>query len=65
MKEEGKLKMKRNYIFIITFFIILVADKKLGKAISEKLGINCTSNDQTFEIFRGLRAQLNSLVSGI
>lgn len=33
--------------------------------ITEKLGIKCTSTDQTFEIFRGLRLQLNSLISGL
>ena len=60
MKNGNKI----IFILRLIFVVVLVADKKLGKAITEKLGINCTSNEQTFEIFRGLRAQLNSLVTG-
>eukprot|EP01017_Pseudomicrothorax_dubius_P041218 TRINITY_DN656_c0_g1_i2.p1 TRINITY_DN656_c0_g1~~TRINITY_DN656_c0_g1_i2.p1 ORF type:complete len:473 (-),score=150.89 TRINITY_DN656_c0_g1_i2:959-2377(-) len=44
---------------------LAIADKKLGKAISEKLGIQCIGNDKTDELFRIIRFQVNNLLSGV
>ena len=44
---------------------LLVAEKKLGNAITEKLGINCKSGDQAQELLRCIRFQMESLVEGI
>jgi len=40
----------------------LVADKKLGKVITEKLKIECKAGDKQNEIMRCIRFQLNSLL---
>jgi len=37
---------------------LMVADKKLGKAITEKLNITCKSGDKTIELFRCIRFQM-------
>lgn len=41
-----------------------VSDKKLGKVISEKLGISCVSNEKIDELFRIIRFQFSNLVDG-
>lgn len=44
---------------------LCVADKKLGKAISEKLNINCKSGEKVNELMRCIRFQMQSLISGL
>lgn len=44
---------------------LLVAEKKLGKTITEKLGINCKTGDKANELMRCIRFQMQSLISGI
>ena len=44
---------------------LLVAEKKLGKCIQEKLGITCKTGDKANEIMRCIRFQMQSLISGI
>jgi nucleolar protein 58 len=40
-----------------------VIDKKLANAIKTKLGIECVSDSNVFELFRCIRFQLNDLIS--
>ena len=44
---------------------LLVAEKKLGKCIQEKLGITCKTGDKANEVMRCIRFQMQSLISGI
>ena len=44
---------------------LLVAEKKLGKTITEKLGIACKTGDKANELMRCIRFQMQSLISGI
>lgn len=44
---------------------LLVADKKLGKDILEKLGIACKTGETANEVMRCIRFQMQSLISGI
>ncbi|KAG0561580.1 hypothetical protein KC19_9G075200 [Ceratodon purpureus] len=44
---------------------LAIADSKLGKAISDKLEINCVNNAAVAELMRGLRSQLSELISGL
>lgn len=44
---------------------LLVADNKLSKAITEKLGIACKTGKQADELLRCIRFQMESLVEGI
>ena len=44
---------------------LLVADKKLGSSITEKLGITCKSGKTADELLRCIRFQMESLVDGI
>ena len=44
---------------------LLIADKKLGKTITEKLGIQCKTGETATELMRCIRFQMQSLISGI
>ena len=44
---------------------IMIADKKLGKAIQEKLGITCKTGEKVNELMRCIRFQMHSLISGL
>ena len=44
---------------------ILCSEKKLASSISEKLGIQCTCDEKSLEIIRGIRFQMTSLLEGI
>jgi len=44
---------------------LVIADSKLGKAISDKLEINCVNNAAVAELMRGLRSQLSELITGL
>ena len=43
---------------------LAVADKALGGLIKDKLGIQCAHDAAINELYRGIRAQLTSLISG-
>ncbi|GFR04794.1 nucleolar protein 56 [Trichonephila clavata] len=44
--------------------ILGVAEPKIGSAISEKLGINCTTSQVVSELLRGIRNHFHKLVEG-
>lgn len=44
---------------------LMVADKKLGKAITEKLQITCKTGDKATELLRCIRFQMQSLLTGL
>jgi len=44
---------------------LMVADKKLGKSITEKLGITCKTGDKANELLRCIRFQMQSLITGL
>ncbi len=43
---------------------LAVADSKLGGSIAKKLGIKVVSDSSTMELMRGIRSQMDSLISG-
>ena len=43
----------------------MIADKKLGKTITEKLGIECKTGEKTNELLRCVRFQMSSLLEGM
>jgi len=43
----------------------MIADKKLGKTIQEKLGITCKTGSKADEVMRCIRFQMQSLISGL
>lgn len=44
---------------------LLVSDSKLASAISKKMGLNVISDQAVNEVFRGIRSQLSSLITGL
>lgn len=44
---------------------LMVADKKLGKTIQEKLGISCKTGEKANELLRCIRFQMQSLLTGL
>lgn len=44
---------------------LLIADKKLGKTITEKLGITCKTGEKANELLRCIRFQMQSLLTGL
>lgn len=44
---------------------LAVADAKLGSAIAKKFGINVVSDQAVNEVYRGIRSQLSSLITGL
>jgi len=44
---------------------LAVADAKLGGIIKEKLGIACVHDNSVNELLRGIRTQLNNLITGL
>jgi nucleolar protein 58 len=44
---------------------LMVADKKLAKTIQEKVGINCQTGEKANELFRCIRFQMQSLLTGL
>ena len=43
----------------------MVADKKLGKTITEKLGITCKASEKVNEVMRCIRFQMQNLLTGL
>lgn len=44
---------------------LAIADSKLGGAIKEKLGIQCIHDNSVFELMRGIRNQIENLVTDV
>jgi len=44
---------------------LMVADKKLAKVINEKMGIECKTGEKASELFRCIRFQMQSLITGL
>jgi nucleolar protein 58 len=44
---------------------LAVSDAKLGSAIAKKMGIQVVSDSASNEVFRGIRSQLNNLITGL
>ncbi|KAI8889508.1 Nop domain-containing protein [Backusella circina FSU 941] len=44
---------------------LIISDPKLGSAINKKLGINVLSDSTVLDLYRGIREQFESLVSGL
>ncbi|KAL5005759.1 hypothetical protein ScPMuIL_016917 [Solemya velum] len=44
---------------------LAVADAKLGNTIKEKYNISCVSNSSVHELLRGIRSQMDSLITGL
>jgi len=44
---------------------LMIADKKLGKVITEKLGITCKTGEKANELLRCIRFQMQSLLTGL
>jgi nucleolar protein 58 len=44
---------------------LAVGDSKLGGIIKEKLGIACVADNSVNELLRGIRTQLNNLITGL
>ncbi|CDH51673.1 loc398558 protein [Lichtheimia corymbifera JMRC:FSU:9682] len=44
---------------------LVVGDPKLGSAVNKKLGINVVSDSTVMDLYRGIREQFESLVSGL
>ena len=44
---------------------LAVADSKVGGVIKSKMGIPCIHNDSIFELIRGVRNQITSLITGL
>jgi nucleolar protein 58 len=44
---------------------LAIADSKLGGAIKEKLGIQCIHDNSIFELMRGIRNQIENLVTDV
>ncbi|KAK3611773.1 hypothetical protein CHS0354_014124 [Potamilus streckersoni] len=44
---------------------LAVADAKLGNVIKDKFNISCVSNSAIQELMRGIRNQMNSLITGL
>ena len=43
----------------------MISDSKLASSINKKLGINVISDQAVNEIFRGIRSQFSSLITGL
>ena len=67
---EGKLSagmkkfLKKNVVSKELKETLAVSDAKLGNVIKEKLGIQCVWDDSITQLMRGLRNQIEELVTG-
>jgi nucleolar protein 58 len=44
---------------------LMIADKKLAKSITEKMGIQCKTGEKAMEVMRCIRFQMQSLIEGL
>jgi len=66
-KMPVKLKkfLKNNIISKEIQDHLAISDKRLGGAITKKLGILCKTSDKIDDLFRGIRLQLSNLITGL
>lgn len=57
--------LKNNAISEDVQETIITSDKKLGGLIQSKLEIDCIHSKKMDELFRGIRSQLNNLITGL
>lgn len=68
---EGKLSkglkkfLQKNIVDKEVQDQLLVSDSKVGKAINSKLGIDCMHDSSVQELFRGIRSQVDHLITGL
>lgn len=65
MDKPLKKFLKKNIISKSVSEELAVADLKLGGVIKDALDIQCVHNDTVMEIFRGVRGQIDHLLSGV
>lgn len=63
--SKGLKKMLKKVVASDVQEQLAVADAKLGSTIKEKLNISCVHSSAIAELYRGIRAQMNSLITGI
>jgi len=57
--------LKKNIISQEVQETLVTSDKKLGNLIKTELNIECSHSKKMDELFRGIRSQLNALVTGL
>lgn len=57
--------LKKNIVEKEIEDVLMIADKKLGKAIQEKLGIECKAGEKSNELLRCIRFQMNDLLGDL
>jgi len=57
--------LKKNVLSEDVQDTLITSDKKLGSLLKTKLNIDCIQNKKMDELVRGIRSQLNSLVTGL
>ena len=67
---EGKMskalkKLMKKLVIKESQEELAVADAKLGNVIKEKFNLNCVYNSNIHELMRGIRSQMNSLITGL
>lgn len=63
VNKNLKKFLKKNIVKAKLDDTLAVADAKLGKTISKKLEIKCVNNQNTMELFRGIRKHLQALLA--
>lgn len=66
-KLDKNLKkfLKKNIISKAVEDQLAVADTKLGGLLKEEMDIKCVNDDKVMELFRGIRSQMDTLLSGV
>ena len=66
-KLDKNLKkfLKKNIISKSVEDELAVADTKLGGLLKEKMDIQCVNDNKVMEVFRGIRSQMDTLLSGV
>jgi nucleolar protein 58 len=66
-KLDKNLKkfLKKNIISKSISDELAVADTKLGGLLKDEMQIQCVNNDLVMEVFRGIRTQIDSLLTGV
>lgn len=62
MSKDLKKFLDKNIVQKGIEEALMVADKKLGKAITEKLGLECKTGEKVNELFRCIRFQMLPLL---
>ena len=65
MSKTLKKFLEKNIVQKGVEEALMIADKKLGKAINEKLGIECKVGTKADELLRCIRFQMSSLLSDL